>query len=90
VQVHPHLHGIRANRLLGKRHTRFFLQVAKIEDNGKNGISKRIHFYIVQFLCMEGEDDSASLKQRIIKVNHEHKDRTHISRRKIQVSESNG
>jgi hypothetical protein len=30
-----HLHGIRANRFLGKRHTRFFLQVPNIEDNGK-------------------------------------------------------
>jgi hypothetical protein len=30
-----HLHGIRADRLLGKRHTKLFLQVPKIEDSGK-------------------------------------------------------
>jgi hypothetical protein len=30
-----HLHGIRADGLLGKRHTKLFLQVPKIEDNGK-------------------------------------------------------
>jgi hypothetical protein len=30
-----HLHGIRADRILGKIHTKLFLQVSKIEDNGK-------------------------------------------------------
>jgi hypothetical protein len=30
-----HLHGIKAGRLLGKRHTKLFLQVPKIEDMGK-------------------------------------------------------
>ena len=56
----------------------------------KNGISKRIHSYTIQFICMEGEDDNSSSRQRIIQVNHEHRDRTHISHRKIQVSKSNG
>jgi hypothetical protein len=30
-----HLHGIRADKLLGKIHTKLFLQVSKIEDNEK-------------------------------------------------------
>jgi hypothetical protein len=30
-----HLHGIRADILLGKRHTKLFLEVLKIEDNRK-------------------------------------------------------
>jgi hypothetical protein len=30
-----HLHGIRADGLLGKRHNKLFLQVLKIEDSGK-------------------------------------------------------
>jgi hypothetical protein len=35
-----HLHGIRADKLIGKRHTKLFLQVPKIEDNGKMEFSK--------------------------------------------------
>jgi hypothetical protein len=81
-----HLHRIRVDGLLGKRHTKLFLQVPKIEDNGKNGISKRIHSYTIRFICMEGEDDNASSRKRIIPVNHEHRERTNISHRKIQVS----
>jgi hypothetical protein len=81
-----HLHGIRSNRMLRKRHTKLFLQVPKIEDNEKNGISKIIHSYTVQFVSMEGKDDNASSRYRIIHVNHEHRDITHISHRKIQVS----
>jgi hypothetical protein len=33
--ISTHLHGIRADRLLGKRHTGLFLQVPKIEDSEK-------------------------------------------------------
>jgi hypothetical protein len=35
-----HLHGIRADRLLNKRYTKCFLQVQKIEDNGKMEFQK--------------------------------------------------
>jgi hypothetical protein len=69
MQVHPHLHGLKDDGFLGKRYTIFFLQVPNIEDSGKNGISKRIHSYTIQFLFVEGEDDSASSRQRII-VTH--------------------
>ena len=86
MQVHPHLHGIEANKLLGKRHNIILLQVPKIEDNVKNGISKRIHSYTVQFICMEGQDDNSSSKERIIQVNHGHKYQTHNIHRTIQVS----
>ena len=34
------LHGIRADILLGKNHTKLFLQVPKIEDSGKMEFSK--------------------------------------------------
>jgi hypothetical protein len=34
------LHSIRADRLLGKRHTKLFLQVSKIEDNRKMEFTK--------------------------------------------------
>jgi hypothetical protein len=37
-----HLHGIRADRLLGKRHTNLFLQAPKIEDNEKMDFSKEL------------------------------------------------
>jgi hypothetical protein len=85
-----HLHGIIADRLLGKRHTKLFLQVPKIEDNEKHRIFKRIHSYTLQFLCMEGKYDNASSNQRIVLVNHEHRDKTNIIHRKIQVSKLNG
>jgi hypothetical protein len=85
-----HLHGIRFDVFLGKRNKILFLQVPKIEDSGKKEISKIIHSYTVQFLFIEREDDSAYFRKRIIEVNHRHKDRTHISHRKIQVFESNG
>jgi hypothetical protein len=42
VQVHPHLHGIRADEFLEKRHTRLFLQVPKIEDIGKMEFPKEL------------------------------------------------
>jgi hypothetical protein len=38
--VSTHLHGIRADKLLGKRHTKLFFQVPKIEDNEKMDFSK--------------------------------------------------
>jgi hypothetical protein len=39
---------------------------------------------------MEGEDDNASSKQRIVQFNHEHRGRTNIIHIKIEVSKSNG
>jgi hypothetical protein len=39
---------------------------------------------------MEGEYDHAYSEKRILWFNHEHKDITNISHRKIQVSKSNG
>jgi hypothetical protein len=38
--VSTHLHGIRADKMLGKIHTKLFLQVPKIEDNEKMEFSK--------------------------------------------------
>jgi hypothetical protein len=42
MQVHPHLHGIRADELLGKRHIRLFFQVPEIEDNRKMKFPKEL------------------------------------------------
>jgi hypothetical protein len=39
---------------------------------------------------MEGEDDNAFLKKRIVQVNHENRGITNIILIKIQVSKSNG
>jgi hypothetical protein len=56
---------MRSNKMIGKRHTKLFLQVLKIEDSEKWN-SKRIHSYTVQFLCMQGECDNVSLRNRIM------------------------
>jgi hypothetical protein len=84
-----HLHGIRADRLLSKSYTKMFCKYKRLKT-AERWISKTIHSYTLQLLCMEGENNDSYINHRIVQVNLEYKYRTDISHRKIQVFKSHG
>jgi hypothetical protein len=84
-----HLHDIRADGLLGKIQTILFLQVPKIEDNGKMEFPKE--FILTPYNFFAWMDKMiVHLQGRIIQVKHGHRNKTHIIHIKIQLFESNG
>jgi hypothetical protein len=63
----------------------YWYQRLKIEEKWN---SQKNSF--LQLICMDGDNNNAYFKQRIVQVNSEHENRTNINHRKIQVFKSNG
>jgi hypothetical protein len=79
-----------SDRLLRKRHTELFLQVPKIEDNGKMEFPKEFILTPYNYFAWKERMIMHLRRRGLYRLTMNTEIRTNISHRKIQVSKSNG